>query len=132
MKTQTVPPKEDVNIRKLLLNSAVAAFSASAAELATIPFDTIKVRLQMQSTSGQIGAPKYSGLLGTAKTVSSEEGIAALYKGLTAGIHRLLIFSGLRVALYTPVLDAFSGPLQPGEHPRLLTKMLAASITGAI
>eukprot|EP00356_Strombidium_inclinatum_P002753 CAMPEP_0170479160 /NCGR_PEP_ID=MMETSP0208-20121228/487_1 /TAXON_ID=197538 /ORGANISM="Strombidium inclinatum, Strain S3" /LENGTH=130 /DNA_ID=CAMNT_0010751509 /DNA_START=179 /DNA_END=568 /DNA_ORIENTATION=+ len=77
-------------------------------------------------------APKYAGLLGTAKTVIGEEGFRALYKGLTAGIHRQVIFSGIRVGLYTPVRDSIAGPLEPGQHASLLTKMLAAIVTGAI
>ena len=58
--------------------------------------------------------PKYRGLIGTAKTVASEEGTLALWNGLTPGLQRQLIFSGLRLGLYTPVRDAICGPLDEG------------------
>jgi len=38
-------------LRGLLKNGAAAALAASIAEVATIPFDTVKVRLQMQNTA---------------------------------------------------------------------------------
>lgn len=63
----------------------MASFSASVAEVATIPVDTAKVRLQIQKTpEGQ--KPRYSGLIGTIKTVAAEEGATALFGGLSAGI----------------------------------------------
>jgi solute carrier family 25 uncoupling protein 8/9 len=63
--------------------------------------------------------PKYRGLIGTASTVVSEEGVLALYNGMTAGLHRQIIFSGIRVSLYQPVRDSLCGPLKEGENPRL-------------
>ena len=45
--------------------------SCVAAEALTIPLDTAKVRLQLQSKSE--GPPKYRGLIGTIGTVAKEE-----------------------------------------------------------
>lgn len=68
-------------------NVAMAAFSACVAEAATIPMDTAKVRLQLQKVApGE--KPRYSGLLGTAKTVAAEEGALALWGGLAPGLQR--------------------------------------------
>ena len=44
---------------QIFKTSAIAAFSACIAETATIPMDTIKVRLQMQNTAG-LTLPKAS------------------------------------------------------------------------
>lgn len=46
---------------------------------------------------------KYKGLLGTVATIAREEGLAALWKGITAGLHRQFIYGGLRIGLYEPV-----------------------------
>jgi len=63
----------------------MASFSGCVAEIATIPIDTAKVRLQIQKTEiGQI--PRYKGLLGTAQKIAAEEGFFALYGGLSAGL----------------------------------------------
>ena len=68
-------------------NFLSASFAASVAEVCTIPIDTSKVRLQIQAKSTVEGAlPKYSGFLGTMKTIAREEGVTSLYNGLSAGI----------------------------------------------
>lgn len=36
-------------------------------------------------------------------TIAREEGLAALWKGITAGLHRQFIYGGLRIGLYEPV-----------------------------
>lgn len=76
--------------------------------------------------------PKYNGLVGTFKTVVAEEGFASLYKGLTPGLQRQIIFSGIRVGMYLPVRNAIAGELPEGQNPTLIQKMMAACITGAI
>lgn len=109
-----------------------AATAACIAEIATIPIDTVKVRLQIQNKVATGQAPKYSGFLGTAKTIAGEEGITALYNGLTAGLQRQVVFAGLRIGLYVPVRTLIAGELKPGENPTLATKILAAMATGTI
>ena len=100
-------------VLNLAKNAGAAAFSACVAEFVTIPFDTVKVRLQMQSTlPGTL--PKYRGMIGTFRTVLVEEGGHTFWRGIVAGLHRQIIFSGIRVGLYIPVRDAISGPLPEG------------------
>lgn len=48
----------------MMLTGGVAG---SIAEIATIPLDTAKVRLQLQGQSGQ--TPKYTGMLNCIKTI---------------------------------------------------------------
>lgn len=74
-------------LKFFLKNVGAASTAACVAEIATIPIDTAKVRLQIQSKSaGADFKPKYSGFLGTMKTISQEEGFRALYNGLTPGL----------------------------------------------
>jgi solute carrier family 25 uncoupling protein 8/9 len=115
-----------------LKNVGCAATAACIAEIATIPIDTVKVRLQIQSKTAGNAPPKYNGFLGTAKTVASEEGFMSLYNGLTAGLQRQIVFAGLRIGLYVPVRTLIAGELKPGENPTLATKILAAMATGTI
>ena len=113
-------------------NVGSAATAACIAEIATIPIDTVKVRLQIQNKMASGAAPKYNDFLGTAKTVASEEGFFALYNGLTAGLQRQVVFAGLRIGLYVPVRTLIAGELKPGENPTLAVKILAAMATGTI
>ena len=73
-------------IKFFFKNVGCAATAACVAEIATIPIDTVKVRLQIQSKQVGNEAPKYNGFLGNAKTIAGEEGFTALYNGLTAGL----------------------------------------------
>lgn len=74
-------------VKFFLKNVGAAATAACIAEIATIPVDTAKVRLQVQGKSTTPGvAPKYNGFLGTMKTIAGEEGPRALYNGLSAGL----------------------------------------------
>lgn len=119
-------------LKFFLKNVASAATAACIAEIATIPIDTVKVRLQIQSKMASGEKPKYVGFLGTARTIASEEGFVSLYNGLTAGLQRQVVFAGLRIGLYVPVRTLIAGELKPGENPTLLVKIAAAMATGTI
>ncbi|CAN0854676.1 Mitochondrial uncoupling protein 2 [Linum grandiflorum] len=124
-------PKSDISFAEVFICSA---FAACFAEFCTISLDTAKVRLQLQrkATPGDgAGVPKYRGLLGTMVTIAKEEGLSALWKGVTAGLHRQFIYGGLRIGLYEPVKSLLVGSASGGVIP-LYQKILAALITGAV
>ena len=77
------PPAAAQQRNSFVSNLAASAFSASFAEACTIPIDTAKVRLQLQASA--TGPPKYKGMMGTMMTVAREEGVGALWKGITPG-----------------------------------------------
>lgn len=106
-----------------------SAFAACTAEMLTIPIDTAKVRLQLQTTPlGEV--PKYKGMFGTMTTVAKEEGVASLWKGIGPGLHRQCLFGGLRIGLYEPVKKIYMGD-RAGEAPMHL-KIAAGLTTGAL
>lgn len=76
----------------MMLSGGVAG---SIAEILTIPLDTAKVRLQVQGAGGQ-----YRGMLHCVRTMAAEEGVGSLFKGLTAGLQRQMVFASLRIGLY--------------------------------
>lgn len=60
---------------KFFMKNLLAASTAGCvAEIATIPIDTAKVRLQIQGKADPNIKPKYSGFMGTMKTIAAEEG----------------------------------------------------------
>jgi len=97
-----------------LKNVLAASIAGSVGELATIPIDTAKVRLQIQGKTEEGAKPKYSGMMGTIKAIAAEEGPFALYNGLTAGMQRQFMFAGLRIGLYVPVRNLIAGDLKEG------------------
>ena len=48
---QSTRRQNESQLAFLLRSALIASFSGSIAEVCTIPFDTVKVRLQMQNTS---------------------------------------------------------------------------------
>ncbi|QDZ21687.1 uncoupling protein [Chloropicon primus] len=111
-----------------------SAFSACTAELLTLPFDTAKVRLQLQGTPMPGVKPKYTGLIGAVGTIAKEEGAAALWKGWQPGLHRQCLFGGLRIGLYDPVKSQVSR-LVDGEGAKdssFASKVVSGLITGGV
>lgn len=108
-----------------------SAFSASWAEFCTIPLDTAKVRMQLQSRGDAGGVLKYSSMGKTMRVVVAEEGVTALWKGIVPGIHRQILFGGLRIGLYEPVKKFYAGEGFEGEVP-LRLKIAAGLTTGAL
>jgi solute carrier family 25 uncoupling protein 8/9 len=100
--------------------------SGGVAEIAPIPLDTAKVRLQVQSNTG-----KYRGMFHCVRTMASEEGVLSLYKGLSAGLQRQVVFASLRIGLYEPVKQFYVGKDHTGPIS-VFTRILAALTTGAI
>ncbi|PNH06251.1 Mitochondrial uncoupling protein 2 [Tetrabaena socialis] len=108
---------------QMFVSSAIAACTAEAL---TLPLDTAKVRLQLQS-----GSSKYKGMLGTVMTIAREEGPSSLWKGLEPGLHRQCLFGGLRIGLYEPVRNLYVGSDFKGDPP-LHLKIAAGLTTGAL
>ncbi|KAI3433585.1 hypothetical protein D9Q98_003396 [Chlorella vulgaris] len=111
---------------------AASAVAACTGEIATMPIDTVKVRLQLQGTS-QSQTVKYKGTLSTLVTVARQEGVMSLYKGLVPGLHRQVLLGGVRIAAYAPIRDYYASLLheQPG-HTSIPTKIAAALSAGTL
>jgi len=75
--------------------------------------------------------PPPAGPLQTLATIVREEGAAAPFKGLTPGVHRQFVFTGLRLGLYDRVKGALAGDADPSEMP-VSTKVAAAVLTSSV
>lgn len=84
------------------------------------------------SKANLASAAKYKGLVGTTRTIIAEEGARTLFSGLTAGLHRQILFSGIRVGLYPYSKQMVCGDLPEGVNPALYQKIIAAAITGSV
>ena len=101
------------------------------AEILTLPFDTMKVRLQLSQKGGTI---QYNGLLDCGQKMIQQEGVKSLYKGLTPGIHRQLVFCSMRVALFEKLTEwlAGDGVASPKRDLAIHEKLLIGLSSGAI
>ncbi len=125
-------PDNESKLKYLGKSIISASFTGCVAEFVTLPLDTAKVRLQIQQKSLDNSAPKYKGFVGTMKTITAEEGVFALWNGLSAGFQRQTVFAGLRIGLYVPIRNMIAGDLKPGENPSLGVKIAAGMLSGAI
>jgi solute carrier family 25 uncoupling protein 8/9 len=48
-------------------------------------------------------------MLNCIKVILAEEGVGSLFKGLTAGLQRQMVFASLRIGLYEPVKKLYVG-----------------------
>lgn len=100
--------------------------AASIAEAVTIPLDTAKVRMQIQSKSAS-GEVMYRNVFQCIGRITAEEGGSALWKGLAPGILRQMVFASIRIGMYEPVRNLYHS----GEgDPTLLVKIAAGLTTG--
>lgn len=92
---------------RLILQSTLLD-SCRNLQIATLPIDTAKVRLQLLKKSGDAapgsaGAAPRLGMVSVIRLIVQQEGTSALYKGFWPAIQRQLVFASLRVGLYTKV-----------------------------
>lgn len=85
------------------------------------PVETLKVRLQVESTG--TGMARYKTMGNAFRLVVAEEGVGALWKGMLPAACRELSYSTLRFGLYKPIKAAL-GAGTPRDTP--LWKMVAA------
>ncbi len=119
-----------------------AGAAGCIADFATFPFDTAKVRLQVQGENvaprakpvhtpyrvSVISAglappktvqvtprgpgPRYRGTVGTIMTIAREEGPKSLYNGLTAGLQRQAAFASIRIGCYDTIKTLYQSSFQ--------------------
>ncbi|CAK4158426.1 unnamed protein product [Aphanomyces euteiches] len=120
----------------LYVRFAAGAVASASAEMATLPVDISKVRLQAQGM-GALGAPqpRYTGMFNTIGRIATEEGVGALWKGARPAVARQLVYSSMCMVLYEPFRDAIM-TLQ-GTSPDIggmsfAQKLMAGGMAGAL
>lgn len=84
------PKSNEIGLPQLMMVGGVAG---SIGEIATIPLDTIKVRMQLFQS-------QYKNQLHCFKTILKTEGLTAFYQGASAGIIRQLSFASIRIGMF--------------------------------
>lgn len=101
------------------------AFSGSVSELATAPFEVLKTRLQLAEGSMCARGRNAEVILLVYRT----EGLRALYKGVTPGIARQVVYCGGKLNVFEPVRSVFADVFGQGS---VTGSLLAGGTAGAI
>lgn len=83
-------------------------WAACVAEIATIPLDTIKVRLQLRQG-------EYLNTKDCFKKIITNEGPMALYQGLSAALLRQIFFASIRIGLFDYCLQHIENTRHTGK-----------------
>eukprot|EP00041_Stephanoeca_diplocostata_P025541 m.670920 g.670920 ORF g.670920 m.670920 type:complete len:297 (+) comp22768_c0_seq5:226-1116(+) len=110
-----------------------ASFVASGlTEVATVPIDVCKVRLQVQSNASTVSKStnvRYNGMLDAMIKIPQHEGIAALYKGAVPAVIRQCCYSSISMVLFPIVRDVLT---RDKTNPAFYERLLAGGIAGGI
>lgn len=94
------------------------------------PLDLVKNRMQLSGAGG--GKKEYKTSFHAIQAILRNEGIVAMYAGLSAGLLRQATYTTTRLGIYTYLFEKFSGP--EGQPPGFLMKAvlgMAAGVVGA-
>lgn len=107
-------------------------FCKGAGEIATVPIDVVKVRMQLQGELGSV--VKYKSSIHAFPTIVSEEGFGALYKGVQPALLRQATYGSLRIGMYEPIKTFWSARIDGvgASAPSLITKILSGVSCGGL
>ncbi|CAD8086292.1 unnamed protein product [Paramecium primaurelia] len=112
---------------KPILRMFLAGIASIVAGGSTYPLDTVKVRLQKEGEAKSV-VKKYINILRGSQVIYKEEGLRALYKGLSASLVREATYSTLRLGLYEPFKHMIS---QDEEKTTIGVKFFAGLMSGS-
>lgn len=101
--------------------------ASCTAEIATLPIDMAKVRLQLQSNGPKV----YTNMFDCIYKVAKTEGASSLYKGLAPALLRQASYSSIRMGIYEPIRDLIANGT-PTDEISFLKRTLAGGTAGAI
>lgn len=96
--------------------------------LAIHPADVVKVRMQLAGEGSAVSP--YRGFMHAMASISRNEGVGALYSGLSAALTRQVTYTTLRLGLYSSLRDAWSDG--HGGHVSTTAKFSVGMAAGAI
>jgi len=101
--------------------------ASAAADTLTMPFDVLKVRMQLQGEGGSVR--QYHNTLDAACKIARNEGPGAFFKGLKPAVLRQLTYGSLRFGLYARCKEMYGVPAKSMQAVPL-RKALAGMTAG--
>ncbi|CAI4232943.1 unnamed protein product [Auanema sp. JU1783] len=105
---------------------AFGGLAGMGATLVVQPLDLVKNRMQLAGTSGK---KEYRSSLHCISTIVRNEGLFAIYNGLSAGLLRQATYTTTRLGTYTWLFERFSSK---DHHPSFIMKASLGMLAGGI
>jgi len=127
-----VPSAADVKDNRVWMACkpfATGVLSGMTATTCTQPLDTLKVRVQVAAASGKTVSP----ITVLSQTIKNEGGLV-LYKGLSAGLMRQVIYTGGRFGLFDNLMERSRDPMfdsVPGFAKKSFCAITAGGVAAA-
>ena len=115
---------------KAVARFAAAAIGAGIAEMATLPIDIGKVRLQLQKPLKN-GTMKYRNFLQAGYRIGVDEGVLSLWKGAVPALTRQISYTGFSLVFYEPIRDFIAGST-PVDELGFMWRLLAGGAAGGM
>lgn len=113
-----------------------SALASGLAEIATLPTDVVKVRLQIQQDLPNQNIVKYRGFIDCTYRIIKEESVLALWKGFIPALVRQVLYSSMSLVIYEPVthfLTLTTQKITGKNHESSFThRFVAGGISGVI
>ena len=98
--TPTPAPKRDSSAWDVVRPFVIGGLSGMFATTCIQPIDCVKVRIQILGEAAKSGEKSSTNPLAVGRKIIAEEGVAALYKGLSAGLLRQATYTTARLGVY--------------------------------
>ena len=111
---------------------ALSVVAACIAECVTFPLDLVKTRLQMQGEGVRTMGTPYRGMFKTALGVVKEEGLTRLWQGVTPGMARHVVYSGVRMTLYDVLRTKYKASKTVGQDIGVMDRAVLGMVSGGL
>ena len=116
--------------------TSLSGMSAVIAESFTYPIDTAKTRLQLQGqdVEKRWKELKYRGMTNCIRTIIKEEGVKAVYQGLSSALLRQAVYGTIKFGLYYSAKEALSPSSSSSSKPKesCLLNLACAVFAGSL
>ena len=94
--------------------------------------DLVKTRLQMQGEGVRTMGTPYRGMFKTALGVVKEEGLTRLWQGVTPGMARHVVYSGVRMTLYDVLRTKYKASKTVGQDIGVMDRAVLGMVSGGL
>jgi solute carrier family 25 oxoglutarate transporter 11 len=123
----SVAMSSDSAVWKAAKPFATGSMAGMIATTCIQPVDMVKVRIQMLAGTAEAAGP-----VTIASNMLKNEGVAAFYTGLSAGLTRQVVYTGARLGLFDMFTEQLKTPGQPMGFAKNAVAALGAGGLGAL